>query len=81
MVPRKFLTEEGCFLEQFQPLKIENYDLQMAFSCVLETPDFKISPTAATKGPSPGDTHHVIILAKTLQLWYVECVQRKKVVS
>ena len=27
----------------------------MAFSCVLETPDFKISPTAATKVPPPGD--------------------------
>ena len=44
----------------------------MAFSCVLETPDFKISPTAATKVPPPGDTDHVIIIAKTLQLCFLE---------
>ena len=43
MLPRKFLTEEGCFLERFWPLKIENFGLEMAFSCVLETPDLKFS--------------------------------------
>ena len=43
----------------------------MAFSCVLDTPYFKIFPTATTKVP-PGDTDHVIIRAKTLQLWYLE---------
>ena len=44
----------------------------MAFSCVLETPYLKIFHTAATKVPPPGDTDHVIIRAKTLQLWYLE---------
>ena len=46
--------------------------MEMAFSCVLETPDLKIFTTAATKVSPPGDTDHIIILAKILQLCYLE---------
>ena len=43
---------------------MENYCLEMAFSCVLETPYLLIFPTAATKLPPTGDTDHVIVQVK-----------------